>query len=124
MPTEVRRLVFSNAELYAALDKYLSRTGTSLPLGSIVRIHTDTVHDTVTIDICHSNSAQTDAVSLPARQVGGALISYCINNDIPLPRGFSKSLIIAGDNIALEITNAAGALLLGVDRAHTVATIS
>jgi len=124
MPTEVRRLVFSNTEFYAALDQYLSRTGASLPLGSIVKIHTDTAHDTVTIDIRHSDSAQTDAVNLPARQVGGALIGYCINNEIPLPRGFAKSLIIAGDNIALEMTNAAGALLLGADRARTVAEIS
>jgi len=124
MPTEVRRLVFSNAELYVALDQYLSRTGTSLPLGSIAQIHTDTIQDTVTIDIRHSGNAQTDAVKLPARQIGGALISYCINNQIPLPRGFSKSLIIAGDNVALEMTNAPGALLLGVDRAHTVATIN
>lgn len=123
MPTEVRRLVFSNAEFYAALDQYLSRTGTSLPSGPIVKIRTDTIHDTITIDICRGTGATNEAVTLEARKVGGALISYCIDNRVPLPRGFSKSLIVAGDNIALDMTNAVGALLLGVDRAHTVASI-
>lgn len=123
MPTEVRRLVFSNTEFYSALDQYLSRTGATLPLGSIVQVRTDTIHDAVTIDIRRNGSTQTEAVNLSARQVGGALIGYCINNQIPLPRGFSKSLIITGDNVALEMTNAAGALLLGVDHAHTVAAI-
>lgn len=123
MPTEVRRLVFSNTEFYGALDQYLSRTGATLPLGSIVQVRTDTIHDAVTIDIRRNGSTQTEAVNLSARQVGGALIGYCINNQIPLPRGFSKSLIITGDNVALEMTNAAGALLLGVDRAHTIAEI-
>jgi len=123
MPTEVRRLVFSGTEFYAALDQYLSRTGATLPLGSIVQVHTDTIHDTVTIDIRLNGSTETHAINLSARQVGGALISYCINNQIPLPRGFSKSLIITGDNVALEMTNAAGALLLGIDRAQTVAEI-
>jgi hypothetical protein len=123
MPTEVRRLVFANAEFYAALDQYLSRTGTNLPSGSIVKIHTDMIRDTITVDISRGTSAAVEAVTLTARQVGGALIGYCINNQIPLPRGFSKSLIVAGDNIALDMTNAMGELLLGIDRAHTVATI-
>lgn len=125
MPTEVRRLVFSNTEFYSALDQYLSRTGTNLPSGSIVAIHPDTLSDSITIDVCRTgtSSGKMEAISLQSRHVGGALISYCISNQIPLPRGFSKSLIIAGDNIALEMTNAATAFLLGADRAHTVATL-
>lgn len=124
MPTEVRRLVFSNSEFYAALDQYLSRTGTSLPLGSIVQIRSDSANESVAIDIHNNSGSYIEAVNLSVRQVGGALISYCINNEIPLPRGFSKSLIISGDNIALEMTNSARTPLLGVDRAHTIGTIA
>lgn len=124
MPTEVRRLVFSNTELYAALDQYLSRTGTKLPVGSIVQIRADAVHDSIQIDVCHGGSKSVDIVKLQARQVGGALIGYCIANQIPLPRGFGKSLIITGDNIALEMTNISGTLLLGTDQPHqTLAAI-
>lgn len=117
MPTEVRRLVFSNAEFYAALDQYLSRTGTNLPSGSITTIRADTVHDTLQLDVCRSDKS-VDRVTLQARQVGGALISYCITNKIPLPRGFAKSLIITGDNIALEMTNVSATLLLGTECLH------
>jgi hypothetical protein len=123
MPTEVRRLVFSNDELYAALDQYLARTGTSLPSGSIVRMCTDAVHDVVKIDVSRGDRGSVDTIELQARQVGGALISYCITNQIPLPRGFVKSLIVSGDNIALEMTNATETLLLGNDRVKHMSTI-
>ena len=117
MPTEIRRLVFSNAEFYAALDQYLSRTGTNLPTGTIAKIQGDAIHDTLQIDV-RCTDKPVGSVTLQARQVGGALISYCITNKIPLPRGFAKSLIITGDNIALEMTNNSGTLFLGTECTH------
>jgi hypothetical protein len=109
MPTELRRIVFSNADLYAALDLYLCRSGDGLPCGTITRVRGDS-YGVVRFDI-NTTKGTVDTMQLAAEQVGGALISYCIVSHIPMPRGFVKSMVISGDNVALEMTDSAGKAL-------------
>jgi hypothetical protein len=111
MPTEERRIIFSNAELYAALDRHLAGTGSGLPVGAITRVRGDEPHDLIKIDVATSEDDTATNLEFRAVQVGEALIGHCLANQIPLPRAFSKSLIITGDKVALQITNAVGGLV-------------
>lgn len=108
MPTETRRILFSNAELYAALDEHLAKAGSRLPAGAIRRISSDgEFHRVVKVDI-RTNKGTGETLELHPEQIGAALISYCMTNQIPLPRGFSKSLVVVGDNVAIQVTNNPG----------------
>jgi hypothetical protein len=111
MPIEERRIIFSKAELYAALDRHLAGTGSGLPAGVITQVRGDVRGDLVKIDVATSEDDTAATVEFPATEVGEALIGHCVTNQIPLPRAFSKSLIITGDKVALQITNAAGGLV-------------
>lgn len=107
MPTEARRITFSKAELYAALYRHLAGTDSDLPAGAITRIRGDARHDLIKLDVAISEYDTATTVEFPVTQIGEALIGHCVANKIPLPRAFSKSLIITDDNVALDITNAA-----------------
>lgn len=110
MPIEARRITFSRAELYAALYRHLAGTDSGLPAGAITRIRGGARHDLIKIDVATSEYDTATTVELSVTQIGEALIGHCVANKIPLPRAFSKSLIITDDNVALDITNAAGGL--------------
>src|SRR5579863_1652187 len=110
MPTEARRITFSKAELYAALYRHLAGCDSGLPAGTITRIRGDARYDLIKIDVATSEYDTTTTVEFPVTQIGEALIGHCLANKIPLPRAFSKSLIITDNNVALDITNAAGGL--------------
>lgn len=107
MPTEARRITFSKAELYTALYRHLAGTDSGLPAGAITRIRSDARHDLIKLDVAISEYDTATTVEFPVTQIGEALIGHCVANKIPLPRAFSKSLIITDDNVALDITNAA-----------------
>src|SRR5215469_3139167 len=111
MPTEVRRIIFSNAELYEALVRHLAGTDSGLSAGTITQVWGDARHDLIKIDVATSEDEPAVTLEFSAAQVGEALIGHCLANQIPLPRAFSKSLIITDNHAALEITNATGGLI-------------
>lgn len=116
MPTEARRIIFSNAELRAALDRHLAATGSGLPAGAITQVWAaEAPHDGVKINVRTYERGTVETLEFPPTQVGSALIGHCVANQIPLPRSFAKALVITGDNIALEITNASSLLAVTTD---------
>lgn len=116
MPTEARRIIFTNAELHAALDRHLAATGSGLPAGAITQVWVaEAPHDGVKINVRTHENATAQTLEFPPTQVGSALIGHCVANQIPLPRSFSKALVITGDNVALEITNAPTLLAVTTD---------
>lgn len=110
MPTEARRITFSKAELSAALYRHLAGSDSTLPAGAITRISGDARHDLVKISVTTSEYDTATTVEFSVTQIGEALIDYCVANKIPLPKAFSKSLVITDDTVALDITNAVSGL--------------
>ena len=109
MPTEIRRLVFSNDELVEALQAYSETSNEKIPEG---KVRTCTVVDdrktAVTLEIENRFTQEVYQVNLRHEFVGAALLGFCFDTGIPVPRDSEKSLQVSGDNIALAIVRKAG----------------
>src|SRR5579871_3518035 len=87
MPTELRRIVFTNDELRVALDNYMMRKGTPLPPGVITGVKISGADGgAITVDLRGSWDGISNSVEIPARHVGAALIRFCKVSKIPLPK--------------------------------------
>ena len=106
MPTELRRLVFSKQELVEAIDSHNRNAAEKLPPGSVASCEVRKEEDNISaaIEITDQQSGETQQVELNAAYLGAALLRFCIDKKIPLPRQSAKSLQVVGDNIALNIT--------------------
>ena len=106
MPTEFRRIVFSNAELRQALDASRDPARVPVPEGQLQSVKfVDETREKVIVSVlvvdCEAD--RVEKRSLPASFVAAALIKHCMAVRVPLPRGAQKSLAMSGDNIALEL---------------------
>lgn len=113
MPTEIRRLVFSNAELVDALRAYSETSNEKLPDGKVRKCTVvDDKKTAVTLEIENRFTQEVYQVNLRHEFVGAALLGFCFNTGIPVPRDSEKSLQVSGDNIALTIVRKAGSRAL------------
>ena len=104
MPTEFRRITFSNQELREAIVLYNSKSIEKLPEGEILHcevLNEDKVYVRIVIQTHISENEKI--IKLEPTYVGAILINYCKIKSIPLPKCSEKSLQITGDNIALQI---------------------
>ncbi len=110
MPTEIRKLIFSRDELAEAIANHRnghdngSKHG-DLPSGAIMfcRVHQDT-QLRVTVKVLPDGETNIRTVQLEPEFVGAALMQYCIERKIPMPKGASKSLEAMGENIAMNLS--------------------
>lgn len=105
MPTEIRRLIFSDVELMEALTQFISSERTAVEPGRVIS------YDVATADPCSlkcrvqgrsglQNDQIFDAVFLCA-----ALISWCMKNKVPLARNAKKAVkLTQTGRIALDVT--------------------
>ena len=104
MPTEMRRIVFSNEELMNAINFFNAPNIPKLPEGRIAAASIDPADKSNIIlrFISYNRDDERDIViSIP--NLGAVLISYCIKNKIPMSKKASKTLKIIGDNVSLEL---------------------
>ena len=110
MPSEVRTITFRQAEVVQALNDYGKRKGQPLPKGTLFRFSAeanDSVH--VTLAIAVDGEDRLETVSFTSKEIGAALVMFCMKSKIPLPsREATKALQIAGDCVALVIKLNAG----------------
>ena len=93
MPTDIRKLIFSEAELQAAVVDHCLRTHISLPEANIEGI--DIANDPeamVVLTFSGADPAHPTRVKLSRDHVAAALIRYCGQHRIPLPRRAEKVL--------------------------------
>ena len=103
MPTELRRITFTNAELRIALDEYFALKKTPLPLGVILKVRLENAAHVLSIQMAGATDNDEAALVLTPEQVAAALLRYCKSTGIPVPKKASKSLAMSGDNLALDI---------------------
>lgn len=104
MPTEYRRVVFSNQELIQALVAYQSEDDQPVPAGDIVSVAIlESPASTVRITLLDTARNATFTADFAASHIAAALIRYCIEHRVPIPRNSRKSLRMLADNIALDI---------------------
>lgn len=104
MPSETRRLVFSNAELVQAISEYNQGAGKKLPAGTVTACKPiDRPELVVRLEILDQRRGEVLTVDLTPEVVGAALLRYCMSRKIPIPRHAEKSVQVQGDNIVLAI---------------------
>ncbi len=103
MPTELRTIVFSNAELVEAVDTFPQRKK-QLPDGPV---HSARVYQKLTsgvrvvVDIQTGRDGQMRRFALDTPFVARVLLDYCNRQNIPLARTGEKFIEMIGDNIAV-----------------------
>jgi hypothetical protein len=108
MPSELRRIVFSNDELRSALEDYLKGQKTPLPLGVITSVQlSDAPQGTVFLYLAGREDNDRASLALSPEKIAAALLRFCKRQRIPVPRRANKSLIVTGDNVALDIRTGA-----------------
>ncbi|MBP9867554.1 MAG: hypothetical protein KBC88_01325 [Alphaproteobacteria bacterium] len=127
MVTEVRRLLFSHSETTKAIKDYGEKFHMVFPEGKVIRVrfagtyghefHTmkqfkTPLHGTynieenvkaVTITFFNESTFEQKFFNLTADFVSGALIEYCIHNQIMMPKQAKKSLDVTDFNVCLDI---------------------
>lgn len=110
MPSELRRIVFSNDELKTALSEHNRHAKEKLPVGAVQAC--EPLPDgggTVRLGIVNQSSGETQDVELSPETVGAALVRYCIQHKIPLPKRAHKSIHVQGDKVILNVSIEAAA---------------
>jgi len=104
MPTEMRRIVFSNEELMNAINFFNSPGVPKLPEGVITAVSVDPDNKAnIVLKFISYNRDEERNIVVSVANLGAVLISYCIKNKIPMSKKASKSLKIIGDNVSLEL---------------------
>ena len=108
MPAETRRIVFSNAELLLALiAQSKSNPDSKLNSGNIISCTVKDQQDGIVHMQIQGDDGQPTTVAVPHASVGAALLRFCREVKIPIPRRGKKSLQVVGEDIGLFIeTNA------------------
>ncbi len=104
MPTEMRRIVFSNEELLNAINFFNSPSIPKIPEGIITAASFDPVNkNNIALKFTSYNRDAERNIVISIADLGAVLISYCLKNKIPMSKKASKSLKIIGDNVSLEL---------------------
>jgi len=105
MPTEIRKIVFSPAELAEALDHFAKATHHAMPPGKIAACEIDSKNAlSVAVTVHHMAEGSTHTVPFDNPSVAAALIRYCIERKIPVPKAATKSVEAEGPGVALILT--------------------
>jgi len=108
MPTELRRLVFSSDELAEALTSYSRASGPVLPDGDIVHCRIiDGDELAINVKVLPDLGGEVQTVRIGSELLGSALIRFCQDRRIPVPRHAEKTLQAIGQNVAMTLTIAA-----------------
>jgi hypothetical protein len=123
VPSEIRHIVFSGAEIASAVREYRRQAGRPLPTGSLrrVEIGTNSGSVRVSLDIAPDNGIATSTWDVGSAEITEALVAYCSAHNVPLPAAGAKSLQRFGDSVllivALNVTGAGWPLSAGLARA-------
>ncbi len=127
MTKEIRRIIFDNSELTHAIESYGSRFGLRFPKGKVVRtrnagtaeyqgqqmekFHTELHRDYNVVEQPHSviltffeeKTFENKYYDIRADFISGALVAYCVENKILLPKAGKKHLGFSDLNLSLDI---------------------
>ena len=103
MPTEYRKLVFSEEELRHALTDFCRSNGTLPPKGELITVELLEKPDLSVRLEYESATKNLSETSLSRDQVAAALISYCSQRRIPVPRSAQKNLKVEGARVCLFV---------------------
>lgn len=126
MPVDLRKIVFSNAEVQAALVNYCMRHKTKMPETGIARVVVNW-EMAITTDIhfiAVDGKGEGEVLSFSNEEVAVALILYCHLFKDPLPHDAMKTLDPAGEGVVLSLRHAWGEMVHKDHPGYTIAWMS
>jgi len=104
MPREFRRMTFSYEELPEALNSCGSKVSKKLSKGSITSVVSKMIDGSFfySFQLFDAPSAKESHVDIPEHDVTKALVSYCLERGIPLPRALNKTVRIVNQDLCLD----------------------
>ena len=104
MPTETRQLIFTNDEVIAAMTSHYRIAVEKLFVGTIVQCRLAPEPDvSLRLTIRHETTKNTYDLVFGPDAIEPALIRYCLELNIPLPRKAAKTLSASSGSIAMTI---------------------
>ncbi len=104
MPSEFRRVMFTNDELIDAIHDYYEISQDKLPPGVILTCTpVSEAEVAVRLEMVDQRSDETHVVELSPEVLGAALLRYCMRHRIPMPKSATKSIQIHGDEVSLNV---------------------
>ena len=102
MPKEYRKMVFSEDELKQAIAVFGNLNGSILPQDEITAVELNNTPERF-VRVEYTTTAQSGAseLSLSRNQVASALIAFCRDQNIPIPRSSLKNLKVDGVEVSL-----------------------
>jgi hypothetical protein len=105
MPTEIRRLLFSNEELCQVLSTFINSTKTHVEPGNVVAFEVSKTDPLVLKCRMVTLNGRQTGEALEGVFVCAAILSWCMKNKIPLARKSKKKVHVTQDGrIALDVT--------------------
>lgn len=104
MPSELRKIIFDKEEVRTAAVSYCLHAKVRMPQANIedVIIDKDPNH-MVTLKFSVNNPSDRSVIPLSSDQMGAAIIRYCKEQRIPLPKKGKKILRCEGDGLAMMV---------------------
>ena len=104
MPSEFRRVMFTNNELIEAIHDYSEVAEDKLPPGIILTCTPVSEAEVVVrLELVDQRNGETHVVELSPEVLGAALLRYCKKHHIPMPKSATKSIQMHGDEISLNV---------------------
>jgi len=102
MPTETRRIHFSNAEVADAIENFAKATKYPMPPGKIAECKIDAHAGLAAIlTVHHVAEGSTRTARFDNNAIAAALIRFCIEKKIPIPKSAEKSVEAQGNGVVL-----------------------
>ena len=108
MPTELRKIIFSQRELLEAFEQRpdnLPGNSEAVPPGAVRGVHVFQKFGggvKVLLDIEDAKEGRLKRFNLNAEFISEILLHYCAGLNIPVARSAEKYLEVIGDNLALS----------------------
>ncbi len=104
MPSEFRRVTFTNNELIEAIHDHNLVSRDKLPAGMIVTCKPVSEPDVaVRLELVDQGSGEARLAFLSPEVVAAALLRYCKKRRIPMPKQATKSIEIHENGISLNV---------------------
>ena len=106
MPSEIRHIVFSAAEVAAAIREYRRHVARPLPAGILRRfeMHPGRGGVRASLHILADNAGPAASCEVGSAEITEALVLYCGAHNIPLPSAGIKTLQRFGDSLLFIVT--------------------
>lgn len=105
MPTEIRRLLFSNEEICDAITAFINSTKTHIEPGQVISIAVAQKEPLLLKCTLDTKAGRQVGEALEGVFVCAALMSWCMKHKIPLARKAKKVVHVTQDGrIALDTT--------------------